>query len=1067
MMLQVEQMLCGCLSADNATRKQAEAALNSGLEQNPTGAASGFMKVICESQNVPARNMATVLLRKKFVQNAERFQKLGPEFRKQCRHQLLVRFTAETDKKTQHHLCDLIVEIATFSLPEWPDLLGFLVKAVSSNQKIASALYVLGDLVTNLHKDMSQQDLSQMIQLAGSAFDNPALEVQLEALKCFGKIVIFADDLNPYRMVVDKLLTLLSSQIQSGDTLNSQAVLQVFVDIAQEKAEFFQGKLEALSDIMGKLAMSNELDEDVRMLALEVLVSVLEKAPQLCRKNQPYLQLLTKISLQMMLVVEDDRDEWNEQYSNNVDESPCFDAGQVALNRMAEMINTKKFLPILMPNIEQLFGQQQWTCKHAAIIAVAQTCELLADKQQYKEEIIGRIINLAQDPHHRVRYAAIHCLGIMCSDFGKKFVNKWHNQVLECFLHGMDDTNNPRLQANAAICVVNLAEKVPTKLLRPNLEKLLHKLFTLLNQNNIKKYVQENALTAIAEIAENAEAEFKKFYGTFVTPLIGILRNATNADYLDLRLEALRCLSYIGVAVGPEMFGKEAVTAMEISIPIIKTDGVEVMRILNSWRRIFRTMQDDAAKFLPAVAEVVFALASQEVKLKAGEWDSDDENVDYNERDIPVNATRVEEKVSAINLIYSMAKYSHGAFAPLIEKSAQIILPLIEEPVDDTIQEAAAEACPGMVECLWDQYKKNQQPPLNIVQLLHSTILKKVINQMPLEDSPDCLCAFAICIEKCIKLAPELTLQTCDENLLKDITGALLTCLKESAERMGTRHREMQKPDADEEDIDRLKQENEQESQLSTHISDAIGSLVSVYKERYLPYLSNSMDALAYMLGNQGLDIQKRAALYIFCDVIEHCPPASYQQMLEFLRTNFVSCAQNKDSAVRQAGLYGLGMLIEKIGSGAGLPLMEVVKLCFAQYKDPKLVEQEDQEDVQDNASMAVGRICKACPNDVPVAEIYREWVQCFPKNDDDCTRWVASEWIRLIETNNAAFMGPTADNLPLAVSAIAEICGTSMSSDEIDKRFCTLLQSIKNSAHSQKVFAVIPQDIQQKLMNL
>jgi len=589
-----------------------------------------------------------------------------------------------------------------------------------------------------------------------------------------------------------------------------------------------------------------------------------------------------------------------------------------------------------------------------------------------------------------------------------------------------------------------------------------------LNQPNIKKYVLENALTAIAEIAENAEKEFKKFYGTFTPPLMNILQNATAQDCLDLRLEALRCLTYIGVAVGAEMFSKEALSAMEMSLPIIKCDGVEVVRILNSWRRIFRTMQDDAAKYLPAVAEIVFKLASQEVKMKAGEWDSDDENVEYNERDNPVNATRVEEKVSAINLLYAMAKYSHGAFSPLIEQTAQILIPLIEHPVDDQIQEAAAEAMPGLIECIWDAFKKNQTPPINMIKMLFSTIHQKVVMQMPLEDSPDCLCAFALCIERCAKIAPELTKQAYDENLLKGVTAALVSCLKESAERMGKRVQQMKNPENDEEDIDKLKEENEQESTLSTHISDGIGALCFVWKDQYLTYLSNSMEILAYMLGDHGHDIQKRAALYIFCDVIEHCSPASYSQLLEFLRTNFVSCAQCTDAAVRQAGIYGLGMLVQKLGSKVGLPLMDIVKLCFAQFKDPKWSEAEDAEDVQDNAAMAVGRICKACPNDVPLAEIYSEWIQCFPiRNDDDCSKWCASEMLRLIETNNPAFMGQNANNLPRAVSFIAEISGTDMSSDEIDKRFCALLKEIKNSPHAQRVFAAIPQDVQRKLESL
>merc|ERR1719510_2072910 len=130
-------------------------------------------------------------------------------------------------------------------------------------------------------------------------------------------------------------------------------------------------------------------------------------------------------------------------------------------------------------------------------------------------------------------------------------------------MNAMNDRANPRLQAHAAICVVNLAERISTKLLRPNLEKLLRRLFEVLSQPNAKKFVQENALSAVCEVADNAEKEFLKYYDVFAKPLITILSTAVGTDYIDLRLEALRCLTYIGQAVGPERFATDAMTAMQ------------------------------------------------------------------------------------------------------------------------------------------------------------------------------------------------------------------------------------------------------------------------------------------------------------------------------------------------------------------------------------------------------------------------------------------------------------------------------------------------------------------------
>merc|ERR1719510_468959 len=192
----------------------------------------------------------------------------------------------------------------------------------------------------------------------------------------------------------------------------------------------------------------------------------------------------------------------------------------------------------------------------------------------------------------------------MCSDFKKKFVNTYSGGILDIFEAGMGETDHPRIQAHSAICIVNFAECVSPKLLRPRLEQLLNKLFNLLNQP--QKFVQENALSAVSECAENSKDQFVKYYDTFTAHLMRILQHALGEEYIPLRLEALRCLTHIGEAVGSRTFNSHAVQAMQLSLPIIEQDGVEVVRILGSWTRIFQTCQESMAPFINQVSQVAF-----------------------------------------------------------------------------------------------------------------------------------------------------------------------------------------------------------------------------------------------------------------------------------------------------------------------------------------------------------------------------------------------------------------------------------------------------------------------------
>jgi len=131
-------------------------------------------------------------------------------------------------------------------------------------------------------------------------------------------------------------------------------------------------------------------------------------------------------------------------------------------------------------------------------------------------------------------------------------------------MHLMDDQGNPRVQAHAAAAVINFTEKCDKEILKLYLDGLLSKLLQLLQCN--RKMVQEQAITAIASVADCASEHFIRFYDTFMPLLKQILYHANSKEYRMLRGKAMECISLIGMAVGKEKFFGDAKEVMDFMV---------------------------------------------------------------------------------------------------------------------------------------------------------------------------------------------------------------------------------------------------------------------------------------------------------------------------------------------------------------------------------------------------------------------------------------------------------------------------------------------------------------------
>lgn len=71
---------------------------------------------------------------------------------------------------------------------------------------------------------------------------------------------------------------------------------------------------------------------------------------------------------------------------------------------------------------------------------------------QNLEQVVSMVLNSFQDPHPRVRWAAINAVGQLSTDLGPKLQEKYHQRVLPALAGAMDDFQNPRVQVrNSAL----------------------------------------------------------------------------------------------------------------------------------------------------------------------------------------------------------------------------------------------------------------------------------------------------------------------------------------------------------------------------------------------------------------------------------------------------------------------------------------------------------------------------------------------------------------------------------------------------------------------------------------
>ncbi|CAI9290298.1 unnamed protein product [Lactuca saligna] len=1065
-----ETLISHLMSSSNEQRSQAELIFNLCKQTDPNSLFLKLGHLLQLSPHMEARAMSAILLRKQLTQDDSLvWNRLSPTTQVSLKSILLACVQQEEAKTIMKKLCDTISELASSILPDngWPELLPFMFQCVSSDSpKLQESAFLIfaqlsqyiGETLIPHIKHLHGVFLQCLTTSGSSDVRIAALSAVINFIQCLSS----SGDRDRFQDLLPAMMTTLTEALNGGQEATAQEALELLIELAGTEPRFLRRQLVEVVGSMLQIAEAETLEEGTRHLAIEFVITLAEareRAPGMMRKLPQFISRLFCILLQMLLDVEDEP-AWHtaENEDEDAGESSNYSVGQECLDRLAIALGGNTIVPVASEQLPAYLAAPEWQKHHAALIALAQIAEGCS-KVMIKnlEQVVSMVLNSFQDPHPRVRWAAINAIGQLATDLGPDLQVQYHQRVLPALANAMDDFNNPRVQAHAASAVLNFSENCTPDILTPYLDGIVSKLLVLLQ--NGKQMVQEGALTALASVADSSQEHFQKYYDAVMPYLKAILVNANDKANRMLRAKAMECISLVGMAVGKEKFRDDAKQVMEVLMSLqgsqMETDDPTTSYMLQAWARLCKCLGQDFLPYMSVVMpplllsaqlkpDVIITSAASDNELD----ESDDESMEtitLGDKRIGIKTSVLEEKATACNMLCCYADELKEGFYPWIDQVAPTLVPLLKFYFHEEVRKAAVSAMPELLRSAKLAIEKGLAQGRNesYIKQLSDYIVPALVEALHKEPDTEICASMLDALNECIQVSGTLL----DENQVRSIVDEIKQVITASSSRKTERAERAKAEDFDAEEGELLKEENEQEEEVFDQIGEILGTLIKTFKASFLPFFDEMSSYLMPMWGKDKTAEERRIAICIFDDVAEQCREAAlkyYDTYLPFL----LEACNDESPDVRQAAVYGLGVCAEYGGSVIKPLVGEALSRLNVVIRHPNAVHPENVM-AYDNAVSALGKICHFHRDSIDSAQVIPAWLSCLPIKGDLIEAKVVHELLcSMVERSDTVLLGPNNQYLPKIVSVFAEIIcgGKDLATEQTINRIVNLLRQLQQT---------------------
>mmetsp|Transcript_76341 Transcript_76341/g.182761 ORF Transcript_76341/g.182761 Transcript_76341/m.182761 type:complete len:1118 (-) Transcript_76341:59-3412(-) len=1084
------ELLKGLQTSDNSVRQQAETMYQQAKQAEPDNLIVGMMTVLGSADvDEGVRRHDCVLLRQLVTRGSEKdfvYARVSDAHKKEVANELLRRYEQEKSPAMQKKIGEVVSKLAEYVCDKddprgslapgnpsgWPALLPLVFRmadtsTASSVESCESALRLLKDCVPTL-KDQIVEAAAQLGQIIQNGLASPQMKHKVATFLLVCEIVTETEKKAwaPLLSTVGVLVQVLTALAQNKEEDLLQECIQAFTDVATVEPDFFKAQLQQSLEpakFMATVARTREADSGLRGLAIEWLVSYVEKRMKFLSKSVPdFINLTLECCMSLMLEVDESEGklkEWIERMDDEEgeeDEDELFHTGEECIDRVAEAAQMEVIGQSLFRLIGHFSQQESWQAKHAALAAVKQTVEYVEEKE-HVDEMAKLLLAHVDHPHPRVRFTALHGLGQLANDQSPHFQETSHQQVMPVLTRKMDDQMD-RVAAMAMSAFVSFGEELDNSLMvayaRPLMEKLVMKL-----TNSQHRGVREEAITSIAVIAGVMEQDFVQYYDSIMPMLKQFVMTCTSKKENRLRGKSFECMSLLGIAVGKEKFlndAKEAIGAMMSTQ--VEADDVQREYIKEASERICTCLKKDFAQFLPPLLPGIFRnLRLDELNNQAGNSGADDDD-DYvkvltgDGKTVRVHTEKFQDMMQSVQLLHTFVTEMEGGYFEAIPDTAKVLLPLLTATDEmsmlcDEVRGTALQVWSLLIKSARVGAQERAQNNEMAKELL-KTGLQAVFGQLEQNQETDFLQEISSGIAECIKnVGPGVLgsdeVQTLTSRIFALVDQSLQRSAKHANEEAKAKHeasalpQELHGGDEDEEDHD----PKAEEDQLRRNYEEVLGAMMKVSPAEFLPCLPRCAERIQQWVATKE---HKVLGLYLVCDLLEHLKEHSESAWPIFMPKIFENIFDT-DADARTAAAYAVNLAAPLPKFAEASP--EVFKALARVLSGAKPKKREEKARIAlDNAVAAMLSMLKEkgqlCPPDV------QAWDMVLSKLPlrDDCeeAKKVHEKLIDLVLAQNQGLLGADNRNLGKVLSILAEIYKQEdICSKECDEKVLRIFKSL------------------------
>ncbi|XP_059281812.1 uncharacterized protein LOC132035536 [Lycium ferocissimum] len=1065
-----ETLISHLMSPSNEQRSQAEQIFNLIKQNDPNSLSLKLSNLLTSSPHHEARAMSAILLRKLLTRDDSFiWPKLTESTQSGIKTVLLTCIQREESKSIIKKLCDTVSELASSILPEnkWPELLPFMFQCVTSElPKLQESAFLIFSLLAQYVGEMLVpyiKDLHSVFMNTLSNSPNPDVRIAgLSAVVNFIQCLSSSNDRDRFQDLLPAMMKTLTEALNSGQEATAQEALELLIELAGTEPRFLRRQLVDVVGAMLQIAEAESLEEGTRHLAIEFVITLAEareRAPGMMRKLPQFISRLFAILMKMLLDIEDEP-VWHSAEVEHEDagETSNYSVGQECLDRLAIALGGSTIVPVASEQLPPYLAAPEWQKHHAALIALAQIAEGCT-KVMIKnlEQVVSMVLSCFQDPHPRVRWAAINAIGQLSTDLGPDLQVQYHSRVLPALASAMDDFQNPRVQAHAASAVLNFSENCTPEILTPYLDGIVSKLLVLLQ--NGKQMVQEGALTALASVADSSQEHFQKYYDAVMPYLKTILVSANDKSNRMLRAKAMECISLVGMAVGKDKFRDDAKQVMEVLMSLqgsqMETDDPTTSYMLQAWARLCKCLGQDFLPYMSVVMPPLLQSAQLKPDVTISSADSDNElddsdddsmeTITLGDKRIGIKTSVLEEKATACNMLCCYADELKEGFYPWIDQVAPTLVPLLKFYFHEEVRKAAVSAMPELLRSAKLAVEKGIAQGRNeaYVKQLSDYIIPALVEALHKEPDTEICASMLDALNECVQISGPLL----DEGQVRSIVDEIKQVITASSSRKRERVERAKAEDFDAEESELLKEENEQEEEVFDQVGEILGTLIKTFKAAFLPFFDELSSYLMPMWGKDKTAEERRIAICIFDDIAEQCREAAlkyYDTYLPFL----LEACNDESPDVRQAAVYGLGVCAEYGGSVFKPLVGEALSRLNIVIRHPSALQPENVM-AYDNAVSALGKICQFHRDSIDSAQVVPAWLNCLPiKGDLIEAKVVHDQLCSMVERSDGELLGPNNQYLPKIVSVFAEVLctGKDLATEQTASRMINLLRQLQQT---------------------